>query len=699
MSKSSRSRIQIVAPTVAPETPDRLPVAFALRDLAVAPENLRYAEPADDGIGELAETILAAGVLQPLTVRPGHGQEPAAMVLDGRRRLLALQALQEAGRVGDAYLVSCFVETDAGRQAAAIVLTNTAVPVHLADVIAAIGKMLKAKLTISAVAAALGYSELEIRRLAALSELHPKALEALKAGRCSLRQAKLLARLPDLSVQGEIADAALNGFGFQEWRVTERLDAGAVTSHDRRYALVGAARYAETGGRIESDLFGERADVLVDPDRLQIAWTTRAEALAQALAEGPDWRVVVSVDEPDIEDERLEPLGYAYGVGLDADELAAWRAATGAAEGAQAAVAGRDLSDAEIDGDLTGFLSARIAADLAAEPSREVTLVAVFADSVTGLDVRLWGPPSDEDEADHARDDAAAPAADDEEEEAAFNEATRGPRPVVAAPTPLAVAPRVELDGVNHALHELRTDVATRALIRALADDPAAALVALVARLFVVVALGHDVGKGGGALSLRGEAYGRPRTAPIDTLDGEVRHRLADRRAAWSASGQSPIAWVASQSPDERLALLAEVVALSLDLREERTTSVRRSARAEAVEIAALCRADVTRHWTPDDAFLGAHPKAKLLEMLDAMGAGETRGGAARKDELVALVAKRAAERNWAPAYLSWAAEPPDVPDPADADDGRPADTDGTGGADVESAAGIVDAGDRSAPT
>ena len=45
--------------------------------------------------------------------------------------------------------------------------------------------------------------------------------------------------------------------------------------------------------------------------------------------------------------------------------------------------------------------------------------------------------------------------------------------------------------------------------------------------------------------------------------------------------------------------------------------------------------------------------------MLDEMGAGESRAGGCRKDELVSLVAERAAERGWAPAYLSWAAEPP----------------------------------------
>lgn len=655
MSKTSRSKTQTTAPSVEPVAPDRLPVAFALRDLAVAPENLRYAEPADDGVPELAETIFAAGVLQPLTVRPGLAAEAPAMVLDGRRRLLALETLRAAGRIADDYAVSCFVETDMARQAAAVVLTNTAVPVHLADVIVAIGKMLKAKLTVSAVAGALGYGEVDIRRLAALAELHPKALEALKAGRCSLRQAKLLARLPDRAAQGEIAEAALNGFGFQEWRVTERLDQGQVTTHDRRYGLVGAARYAEAGGRLESDLFGERADVILDPDRLQAAWTGRAEAFAQALADGRGWEVAVSVDEAEIEDETLEPFGYAYGLELEAEDAAAWRAAAAAAETARRAVAGRDLADPETEADIAAFLSARIAADLAGEPSRAATLAAAFADPVTGLDVRLWGPPAPEVETEGGVE------AGDGGSDAAIGEPAAAPRPVVAAPAPLAAAPPVDLEGVNHRLHEIRTDVATRGLVRALADEPAAALVAVVARLFAVLVLHQGVGKGGGALSLAADAYSRPRTPPTPALDGDVRRRLAERREAWAACGKSPIAWVAGLTADDRLALLAELAGLSLDLREERTTGVRRAARGEAAEIAALCRADITRHWTPDAVFLDAHPKGKLLAMLDEMGASDPRAGAARKDELVVRVAERAAERSWAPACLNWAAEPPDA--------------------------------------
>jgi ParB family chromosome partitioning protein len=679
MSKTHRSRRRLVAPTIPVAAPERLPVAYGLCDLAVAPENLRYAAPADEGIGELAETILAAGVLQPLTVRPGRGAEKPAMVLDGRRRLLALQALAEAGRIAADHPVSCFVETDRARQAAAAVLTNTGVPVHVADVIVAIGKMLQARLSVPAIAGALGYGELEVRRLAALSALHPRALEALKTGRCSLRQARLLARLPDPEIQAGIAEAALNGFGFQEWRVTERLEAGQVSIHDRRFAFVGRARYAEAGGRLESDLFGERADVVLDPDRLQVAWAARAESVAQAVAGDRGWQVVVAVDEADIEHADLEPFGDAYGIGLEGEPLTAWRSAQDAAETARQALAGQDLAEDTAEAEICAFLAARVAADLAGEPERTAQLVTVFADAATGLDVRLWGPPAPEVETPPVESETP----DDGAGDVAGSRAEPVPLRPPARPEPVAAAPAAEVQGLNHALHELRTDVATRALIRALADDPAAALVAVVARLFSVLVLRQGLGRGG-ALSLMAEPYGRLRSPPIAPLDGEVRRRLADRREAWAASGRTPIAWVAGLAAEARLALLAELAALSLDLREERTTAVRWDARAEAVEIAALCGADVGRHWTPDPAFLGAHPKARLLAMLGEMGADEPLAAGARKDELVALVAERAAERGWAPAFLNWAAAPsegaaPTADDPAS----EGADTE-VGGAQVD---------------
>ncbi|MFA5711920.1 ParB N-terminal domain-containing protein [Mycolicibacterium sp.] len=90
-----------------------------LRDLEIAPENVRGAEPADDGIDRLADTIAGADLVVPLCVRPGRRGEKPFTVLDGRRRLLALRRLLAAGRATEDRPVRCEVfASAAGRTAA-----------------------------------------------------------------------------------------------------------------------------------------------------------------------------------------------------------------------------------------------------------------------------------------------------------------------------------------------------------------------------------------------------------------------------------------------------------------------------------------------------------------------------------------------------------------------------------------------------
>ncbi len=111
------------------------------------------------------------------------------MALDGRRRRMALLLLKERGDIDDDYLVDCQLAETKAQQAAAIVLPNTEhAPVHVADVIIAIGRLRKAKMDTRAIAAALGYAELEIKRLEALSGIHPSVLKALRQGKLTLKQ-------------------------------------------------------------------------------------------------------------------------------------------------------------------------------------------------------------------------------------------------------------------------------------------------------------------------------------------------------------------------------------------------------------------------------------------------------------------------------------------------------------------------------
>lgn len=642
------------------ETPFDIAAARArlrvpLRDVDIAPENLRFGEPPDDDIPLLAETLFAAGQLEPLTVRPGRRKERANMALDGRRRLLALRHLLEGGRIDDGFLVDVVVETDPARQAAAVLLTNTAAPVHVADVIAAIGRMLKGKLAVPGIAKALGYAEIDVKRLAALSALSPVALEALRRGRLNLRQARLLARLPDKAEQAEYAQMALDGHGFQDWRITEKLDEDQVTAVDARCALVGAERYAAAGGRTVVDLFGERAPVLLDPAILTDSWTRRAREIALVFeAEGLAVHVSAG-DDLELPDD-LEPARYAYGGMLPAAELDAYREAREVFNAA-AEAAGERLAEttdpAVVDPLLIAMAKARIAMDQISWGGRVATTLVFFPSVRAGLDIRCFTPVEPEIEDVEESSDVRDEADDDRDLSPANGEPHRAPE--VEAPEP-------ETEGINHALHAVRTDVATRGLIRALADDPGAALTALIARLFVQVAVRRFGARSESAFALTATAFNPAGGRVIEALDGDVRQRLDERRAAWEGSDQTVIAWVHALAHGDKMSLLAELTALTLDLREERTSLIRRSARAEAAELAALCGADIALHWTPDADFLKPHSKTLLLGMLEAMGEpSDPRVGVLKKTDLVDWVAERAAERNWAPAGLSWTIDMPDV--------------------------------------
>jgi ParB family chromosome partitioning protein len=130
------------------------------------------------------------------------------------------------------------------------------------------------------------------------------------------------------------------------------------------------------------------------------------------------------------------------------------------------------------------------------------------------------------------------------------------------------------------------------------------------------------------------------------------------------------------------MALLAELTALTLDLRELRTDQIRRPARADASEIAELCAAEITDHWTPDAAYLSAHSKPMMLAMLEAMGGDVALGKGVKKDEVIHLVAAAAREKRWAPKVLDFC-----LGDPAE-EDVNASEVSGAAGSDTDAAAG-----------
>jgi ParB family chromosome partitioning protein len=616
-----------------------------LGDLGLAPENLRFKEPGDDGVPQLADTILAAGVVIPPIVRPGRKGEQRFMALDGRRRRFGLLLLRDRGDLTDDYEVDCLLAETKAQQVAGIMLPATEhAPVHIADVITAIGKLRKTKLETGAIAAALGYAELEIKRLEALAAVHPSVLKALRAGKLTLKQVRLFARIGDKKQQAEIAQTALDGY-FQDYQLKGLVTRGRVTVEDPRFTLVGMDRYVAAGGRVSSDLFAELPDALLDPEILSAAWRDRAQPIAAHLqAEG---LAVYLGDDGDFgAPEGFSRLPYVYRPDLTEAQTTALNDANYRVTQLSSALQDIDPEADDAPGAFGPLVSAMAAA--AGAPLSRCKIGAVIlspAGSDYGFAASFYSVPLPASELPEEIEDEA----DEDDDEA--DGSSRFGRAVADVEVPQA---DVEVEGSSHVFHETRTDVATRGLIRDLADDPSAALTVLVAQLFKQLALHSSGGLDASALQISGVRYSRGSTPPIGSLDGEVKARLDARRAAYKASGLRPITWVETLAHGEKMALLAELTAMSLNLREARTSSIRHGARAEAAEIAALCGADISAHWTPDAGYLAVHSKKQLLALLDEMEAQDDRAKTLKKDDLVAFVGEAAAERQWAPAALAW---------------------------------------------
>jgi ParB family chromosome partitioning protein len=620
-------------------------ITVRLGDLGLAPENLRFQEPADDGVPQLAETVLAAGVLIPPIVRAGRKGEQAFMALDGRRRRFSLLVLRDRGDIDDDYPVVCKLAVTKAQQAAAIILPNAEVaPVHIADIIGAIGKLRKAKMDTGGIARALGYAELEIKRLEALSAVHPSVLKALRLGRLTLKQVRLFARLPDKKQQAEVAQTALDGH-FHDYQLRNMVEGDRATVNDDPFTLVGMDRYVAAGGRVSSDLFGELPDCLLDPEVLQAAWRERVQPIADHLtADG--LTVYVGRDAGFGVPDGFFRLQHVWERDLSDDQAKALADARYEVTRLSSELQDLDPWSDEAPAVMAPVFTALMAVAGAPLTRSRVGAVLLTPSDGLGVGATFYSVPLPIDELpDEAEEDG-----DDEEEEALATGGRYG-RGYTDVEVPHA---DVDVAGSSHVLHETRTDVATRGLIRDLADDPGAALTVLVALLFKQLALHSSSSIEESASAITATAYRRGTMPPIAALDGEVRARLDARRADYKASGLRPIPWVETLPHGEKMALMAELTALSLNVREARTSNLRHAARAEAAEIAALCGADIAAHWTPDDAFLAVHSKKQLLELLEEMTVEDDRAKTLKKGDLVAFVSEAAAERQWAPAALAW---------------------------------------------
>lgn len=263
-------------------------IMIPLTKLVESDDNVRRTDRRG-GIGELAASIQAHGLLQSLVVRePDKGRYA---VVAGGRRLRALRQLAKAKCIQRNAPIPCRVVS--GDEAAEMSLAENVVRtnMHPADEIEAFARLADQGDGPEAIAARFGVSGAHVARRLKLARVSPRLIEAFRKGDASLDQLAALAFTDDHAAQ----EAAF--FDGPEWaRSPERLKAQITQAHvpetDKLVRFVGIDAYEAAGGALVSDLFAEEDNRrwLADRDLLlRLAEAKLAPITEDVRAEGWAW--------------------------------------------------------------------------------------------------------------------------------------------------------------------------------------------------------------------------------------------------------------------------------------------------------------------------------------------------------------------------------------------------------------------------
>lgn len=276
----------------AAEYPSHVPLsALSLDERVNVRKTNRGADP------EFVASILAKGVIVPLTVRPnGEGFK----VTDGGKRLAALQALLSDGRIGGDYPVPIVVreEDDTAARDTSLTLAVVRSELHPVDEFEAFAELVKAGKTPEDIATEYALTTREVERVLALGRLSPKILEAWRAGRIGADIARAFTLAPDHKTQDRVFDKLAAAADKRSWR------RGQIEVHEVKSELkanhqdggrfvhfVGVEAYEARGGKVTRDLFGTD-HVVSDPKLAKAIAAEKLEAECAKLVEaGWGWAV------------------------------------------------------------------------------------------------------------------------------------------------------------------------------------------------------------------------------------------------------------------------------------------------------------------------------------------------------------------------------------------------------------------------
>ena len=274
--------------------------------VGLSPFNPRQDMESD--VSELAATIRAQGLTDPLVVRVADADAATFEVLAGGRRWRALKSI-EAREVD----VRIFEGSEVEARELALALAVTHKPHHPVEEYEAFAALERAGMSQERIARDFGLTERHVRQRLALGKLAPRLREMWRAGEIDADVARAWAT-------GSVAaqEALLEEFTREkrehsikaEWEVRRRLRGEALAPNSAIANFLNAApdhlqAYTAAGGRIEQELWDEGARICDGPIASKLV-NDLLRAEAQRVADAEGWGYAFAEDEGDDDVREIE---------------------------------------------------------------------------------------------------------------------------------------------------------------------------------------------------------------------------------------------------------------------------------------------------------------------------------------------------------------------------------------------------------
>lgn len=284
-------------------------ISVAVGQLIPWDENVRGAYT-EAGISELAAMIQATGLIAPPIVRPAAGKKGKFEVIDGGRRLAAIQMLLSQKAIAKDKQIQCLLAPEGANGTELGLAANAYEVMHPVDQYEAFAKLVTDGYDEARIAARFGVTETVVRKRLKLANVSPYLRDQARQGKMTLETLAAFTLSDDHGKQEQVWNG-LQSYQRQPGTVKRLLTDEKVSTEDKRVTFIGGVEaYEQAGGTVTCDLF-ESESYLDNPALLNqlVSAKLQLEAVAP-IEEGWSW---VEIHPEFSEYEGLKPFGRLQG--------------------------------------------------------------------------------------------------------------------------------------------------------------------------------------------------------------------------------------------------------------------------------------------------------------------------------------------------------------------------------------------------